>query len=42
MAEFKQKITIDGDEYELAGNVDFSNLTIKTTEINEPDPVKPT
>jgi hypothetical protein len=41
MAEFKQKITIDGDEYELAGNVDFSNLTIKTTDINEPDPDNP-
>jgi hypothetical protein len=39
--QFTQKIIINGDEYEISGNIDFSNLTIKTTGIEEPDPTNP-
>jgi hypothetical protein len=39
--QFTQKIIINGDEYEISGNIDFSNLTIKTTGIEEPDPANP-
>src|SRR5207344_931771 len=36
-----QKVLINGDEYELKGNVDFSNLTIKLVGVDTPDPEVP-
>ena len=37
MAELNQRVKINGEEYELKGNVDFSNLTINKIGTNVPD-----
>jgi hypothetical protein len=39
MAQFNEIVTINGEEYDLKGNVDFSNITItKSGDDNIPDP----
>lgn len=41
MAQFNEIVTINGEEYDLKGNVDFSNITITKSGIDVPDPEPP-
>lgn len=41
MKQISEKVTINGEEYELEGNIDFSNISITKVDSNVPDPEPP-